>query len=523
MVLSCCPVRTSFVDKTSIALRCDTFGQSAPKTLVPGRNAKLCFGGEVLIGLGGLKCRYFSTFLVLDGVMGIRSAGVLVTALVTATLSTVNAADWPRFRGPNGTGITTDGAPVTWSDDNGVRWKTELPGRGVSSPIVVGDRVFVTCYSGYGTGDGGSLEDLKRHLVCADRANGKVLWTKTVDAVLPEDPYSPPGVTSHGYASNTPASDGKMVYAFFGKSGVHAYDFDGNLIWQASVGTGSGPQRWGSAASPLVHENLVIVTAAEESESIVAIDKTTGKTAWTVKNPGFQSTWGTPVIAKTDAGTEVIISVPGEVWGFNADTGKLRWFSRGTTDSSASTSLAIADGVVYAVGGRGGDAVAVKVGGKGDVNDSAVLWDGNIQGRFASPIAYEGHLYTVNNDVLSCFDATTGDQVFQQRLPETGNASEPETPRDGERRGSFGGGGPGGGGGRGGSSHYSSPVLANGKLYVTLKSGTVHVLEAGKEFKVLASNVISGDTTGFDATPAISSGELFLRSGQYLYCVGEAK
>ncbi len=433
--------------------------------------------------------------------------------------------DWSRFRGPNGTGVTPDAAPITWSDSSGIKWKVELPGAGVSSPIVVGDRVFVTCYSGYGA-EGGSMTELKRHLVCIDSESGKTNWTKTVDAVLPEDPYDGAGVPSHGYASHTPASDGKMVFAFFGKSGVYAYDLDGNEVWKASVGTGSGPQRWGSAASPLIHDNLVIVTAAEESESIVAFDKTTGKTVWTAAADGLQSTWGTPVVANTEKGPELVISVPGEVWGFNIESGKLRWYSRGTSDNSASSSLAIADGVVYAVGGRGGDAVAVKVGGKGDVNESAVVWDANIQGRFASPIVYNGHLFNVNNDVVTCYNAATGEQLFQERLPQV---SDPQVSAAGPASISGGstpeaspfGGGFGGprGGGRFGGAQYSSPIIADGKLYVTLKSGTVHVLDASPEFKVLATNSITGDASGFDATPAVSAGNLLIRSGKNLYCI----
>jgi len=440
---------------------------------------------------------------------------VVCLALI-AGVSPCFGEDWNRFRGPNGTGVTSDAAPVSWSNEAGLKWKTELPGFGVSSPIVVGDRVFVTCYSGYGIpagsdgdgGDGGGMSDLKRHLVCANGETGKTLWTKTIDAVLPEDPYSPPGVTSHGYASHTPTSDGKLVFAFFGKSGVYAFDIEGNEVWKANVGTGSGPQQWGSAASPILHKNLVVVTATEESESIVAIDKTSGKTVWTAPAEGLQSTWGTPVIAATASGDELVVSVPGEVWGFNLETGKLRWFARGTTDSSASSSLAIDNGIVYAVGGRGGDAVAVKVGGKGDVNDSAVVWDAKIQGRFASPLAYKGHLYTVNGDVVSCFNAATGEQIYQERLPATQAAEAPQEPSDGRR-----------GGGRFGGSQYSSPIIADGKLYIPLKSGAVHVIEAAPEFKVLATNMITGDSSGFDSTPAVSQGKLFLRSGKNLYCV----
>ncbi len=234
-------------------------------------------------------------------------AGVLATTI--APLSS-QADDWPRFRGPNGTGVSIEKAPLEWSSDQGIKWKVELPGIGVSSPIVVGDRVFVTSYSGYGVPGGGEMKDLKRHLSCFDRSSGKELWTKTVDAKLPEDPYSPPGVTSHGYASHTPVSDGKLVFAFFGKSGVYAYDLDGNEKWHAEVGDGSGPMQWGSAASPIVHKDHVIVTASEESEAIYALDTQTGKEIWKSPAEGLRNTWGTPVIAKGEQGDEVVLSVP---------------------------------------------------------------------------------------------------------------------------------------------------------------------------------------------------------------------
>lgn len=496
----------------------DTFGQARAKSFpeAPVRLSTAKFAGTRYLarGLLGL-CLVLSLTQDFATMRYAFIRSIVFVAMPMAAMSAGFAEDWNRFRGPNGTGITQDAAPLKWSDTEGVKWKAELPGAGVSSPIIVADRVFVTCYSGYGLTAGGSMSDLKRHLVCVDRNSGKALWTKTVDAVLPEDPYTPPGVTSHGYASHTPVSDGKLVYAFFGKSGVYAFDMDGNEVWKAAVGTGSGPQRWGSASSPVVHDDLVIVTAAEESESIVALDKTTGKAVWTTPAQGLQGTWGTPVIATTDTGSELVIAVPGEVWGLNLATGKLRWYARGTSDETASSSLAITDGVVYAVGGRGGDAVAVKVGGKGDVNDSAVIWDAKIPGRFASPIAYRGHLYTVNNDVVSCFNAATGEQLYQERLPESSAPSAPSAPAEpGQAEGRRGGSG-----GRFGGSQYSSPIIADGKLYVTLKSGTVHVVEAAPEFKLVATNRITGDNSGFDATPAVSGGDLVLRSGKHLYCI----
>ncbi len=180
-------------------------------------------------------------------------------------------ADWPRFRGPNGSGVSADSnaTPVRWSPKENVKWKVELPGAGVSSPIVVGDRVYVTCYSGYGLDrqNPGDINDLTRHLVCVDRESGKILWDKSVKAALPEDPFSGIGVPAHGYASHTPVSDGENVYVFFGKSGALAFDKEGNRLWQTNVGSGSDDKRWGSSSSPILHDDLLIVTASAEGRA----------------------------------------------------------------------------------------------------------------------------------------------------------------------------------------------------------------------------------------------------------------
>ncbi|WP_182865622.1 outer membrane protein assembly factor BamB family protein [Stieleria mannarensis] len=485
-------------------------------------------------------------------------AVVLTGSLVVATAA--GAADWRRFLGPQGNSISPDSThvPETWSDTENVQWKADLPGQGVSSPIVVAGKVFVTSYSGYGTGgEDEKIEDLKRHLSCFDAATGDLLWDKTIDAVQPEDPYSGMGVPAHGYASHTPTSDGKHVFAFFGKSGVIAFDLDGNEIWRNSVGTGSGQQRWGSASSPIVYQSdaqtLVIVNASDESESLFAFDAATGKEVWNTPAGDLASTWSTPNLVKSGDRTDLVITVPGEVWGLNPETGKLRWYSRGTTDNTASASPIVVDDVVIAVGGRSGDAVAVKAGGKGDVNESHVVWDANIPGRFATPIHHDGHLYVFNGGVLSCYDAKTGDRVNQKRLAASrgggggnrGGGGRPgggfggarddsggdRGPRDGDGeqaggrgRGGFGGR-PGGGGGRGGfgdrrNQEYATPVLADGKIYVVAPGGEVHVVGATPEMELRQTNKLTDDS-GFSGSPAISDGRLYLRSGSALYCIAE--
>lgn len=441
-------------------------------------------------------------------------------------------ADWLRFRGPNGTGIAESDAPVEFSSDKNLKWKLELPGRGVSSPIVVGDKVFVTCYSGYGMGNNdGKIEDLKRHLVCVDRASGKTLWTKTVIATQPEDPYRPPGVTTHGYASNTPVSDGKQVYAFFGKSGVYAYDLDGNEIWNQSVGNEPSFKGFGSAASPIVSDKHVIVNASDESLSMVWLNKETGEITHKAEADALAECWSTPAIVGEGDSAEVVISVIGEIWGMNATTGKLRWYANGVNSRNAQVSVLVGDNdVVYATGE---EAYAIKPGGKGDVSDSNTLWEGRVRAQYATPVLHNGHLFSISGSVVECVDATNGERVFQERLPSGSSKSSDagnEPPADrgfngggfgGRGGGGRGGGGRGGRGGPGGGGDYASPVLAGDKIYVTMSSGVIHVIQADSTFKHLAANDLSADKSGFGATPAISDGQILLRSNTHLYCVGE--
>ncbi len=457
-------------------------------------------------------------------------------SLLGLLVSLAAAADWPRFRGPNGSGVTADKAPTQWGEQEHIQWKIELPGRGVSAPIVVGEKVFVTCYSGYGVTRGeGQIEDLKRHLVCVDRNNGTVLWTATVPVELPEDPYEGAGVPAHGYASHTPVSDGERVYVFFGKSGALAYDMQGNELWRRNLGKESGRMRWGSAASPILVGELVIVNASDESEALVGLDQKTGEEKWRAEAAGLANTWGTPVLAETNGEQEIVLAVPHEIWGFNPATGKLKWYTRGTNDDSMSASAVLDEGMIYALGGRGGNSVAIRPGGKGDVDATHVAWEGQASGRFGSPVIYNGNIYVNNGALAYCYDAKTGDRVYQSRLDGEAGAAPAEQPGrgpggppNGGPQGGGAGGAPGAppGGGRGfgrggGGGDYASPIIADGKLYMTLKSGKVYVAAAKPEFELLATNDLSSDTSGFDATPAVSNGQLFIRSHKFLYCIGE--
>ncbi|MCA9240049.1 MAG: PQQ-binding-like beta-propeller repeat protein [Planctomycetales bacterium] len=197
-------------------------------------------------------------------------------AALLLTGAVAHAGDWTRFRGPDGSGVSPDNSPtpVSWSETENLKWSLQLPGPGLSSPIIYGDKVFVTCWTGYEAGGDSSddINDLKRCVVCVDRTSGEVLWNEAVDAVQPEERYQ--GMfAENGYASHTPVTDGQRVYAFLGKSGVVAFDMEGNRLWQTSVGAGEGMNGWGTASSPILYKDTVIVTAAAESNAIVALSE----------------------------------------------------------------------------------------------------------------------------------------------------------------------------------------------------------------------------------------------------------
>lgn len=408
-----------------------------------------------------------------------------------------------RFRGPAGAGKSQDALPASWTPSANVAFKTELPGAGVSSPIVVDGKVFLTCYSGYGLDrdEPGDLSKLVRHLVCFDSKTGEKLWQQDVPGTDNEDPYTGIGVTAHGYASHTPVSDGKAVYCFFGKAGVFAFDFNGEELWQQDVGGESDPWQWGSSSSPVVYGDTVIVTASAEGQALVGLDTATGKELWRQEASGLDGTWGTPSFVTTaDGRTDMVLSVAKEIWGLNPSNGKLRWYSEATGAEQAHSSVITGGGMVFAFTGRGGGSVAVRAGGSGDVSDDSIVWTGRDSARFGSPVGYKSNLYLVANGTLTAIDGRTGKRLKQVRLR----------------------GGSSGGGGRFGSSDYPSPVVAGDKLYYVNGKGETFVFSLeGEEPEQISVNLVTSDKESFGGSPAISDGRMFLRSDKHLYCIAE--
>lgn len=424
-----------------------------------------------------------------------------VSFLLTISIVDVGLGeDWPRFRGPNGSGHSTGkGVPTQWTESRNMRWKLALPGPGSSSPIVVNGKVFITCYSGYGAGNGGKQADLKRHLLCVDAKKGNIIWKQTIKAILPEDDYRG-FITHHGYASHTPVSDGTTVIAFFGKSGVFAFDMNGRRLWQKSVGSGSGASGWGTASSPILYKNLVIINAAAESETIYALDKKTGMIVWQAEATQLKGCWSTPILADTSDGTkELVLSVPNEVWALNPDTGKLKWYAKVPLGSFVCPSVISIRGIVYASGGRGrgdGAVAAIKTGGEADVTKTHVLWVSQQNSPVPTPIFYKNHIYCLSDSgLVFCIDSANGNEVFSKRLLR--------------------------GGGGGNRSTYASMVANSGRIFAVSRSEGTFVIEPGSTYRQIAVNRIENDRSAFHGTPAISSGMLYLRSDSHLYCIGE--
>ncbi len=444
---------------------------------------------------------------------------VLVFALSGIVTSSAIATDWPQFRGEAGTAVSTDSkVPDHWSKDSNLLWKAKLPGPGASSPIILADQVFVTCYTGYGTNadGGGDRKSLVRHLVCLDRKRGDVEWTTDIHCDTPEANYQG-FMTQHGYASNTPATDGQRIYAFLGTAGVYAFDLKGKQLWQQSLGTRT--DQWGSASSIRLFDNLLIVNAAIESGAIVALDKQKGDEKWRF-NVDRQS-WSTPALVETESGkTELVVSSKGRISGLDPLTGKELWHCAGIEDYTC-PSVTPGKGIAYVSGARQSAVVAVRCGGSGDVNNTHVLWRQRIGANVSTPVLYDDRLYGVTDrgGVTYCLDAASGDELYKSRLSTDDTPVRPAAFQPGGRGGRRGGrgGGPGGGGGL---SFYASPVAADGKIFIVSRTSGTFVLAAKPTLEVLARNQFEGDEGPFDGTPAICDNEIFLRSNGNLYCIG---
>lgn len=410
---------------------------------------------------------------------------ILLIVSSTGSIAETQAADWSQFRGPSGNGISlSTGLPTEWSAEKNITWKTKLPGHGSSSPILFGNQVFLTAYSGYGlkVDDESNPSELRLHVIAINRKNGEIMWDESVPPLNQVQKITK-RIVDHGYASGTPACDETGVYAFFGTSGVVAYDLKGKLKWRADLGDGTAG--FGSASSPILYKDFVIVNASIESDTVYALHKKTGDVAWKAEN--IVKAWTTPSIVDLPNGKqELVVNQKSKILGFDPNTGEKLWTCEGIQDYVVPV-VVQNEGILYCLGGRSNRSIAVRPGGRGDVTKTHKLWEVNVGANVTSPVYYNGHLYWASDrGIAFCLNAKNGEVVYKNRLPTKGRL-------------------------------YASIVLADEKLYITTRDNGVVVLKAAPEYLELARNEIVTDESLFNASPAISDGSIFLRTNGYLY------
>lgn len=388
-------------------------------------------------------------------------------------------AEWPRFRGTDGNGRTTDASvPVKW-DASGVAWKTPLKGHGFSSPVVWGGRIFLTS----------AVDDGKQRLVyCIDARDGKVLWEQVAWSGSPE-----PSHEMNGWATASCCTDGEHVYASFGKAGLHCYTIDGRHVWSRQLGEFLSSNRRGTTASPVLAGKLVILNGDSESDPFLfGIDKLTGATVWKTGRPAIEG-YSTPVLVTAGDHQELVLNGDPFVAGYDPATGKQLWKCR-SFDGRGEPLPAIGDDVVYVFNGKAADIYAVRPGGSGDVTTTRMVWHTPRRGGrdAASPILVNGFLVEPNMaGIVCCYDAATGKEAWKKRL---------------------------------GGAISASPFAVERRAYLLFENGETVVLEPDRTPKVLARNTVgSGEGEIFRASPAPCAGHILLRSDTTLYCVGPAE
>lgn len=423
----------------------------------------------------------------------LRHFALLLSVLAVVVMTSgLQAENWPRFRGPSQAGIASvDSVPTQWNDTENVIWKTDMPGPGASSPVVFNDRIYVTCYTGYGLNEEepGDKADLKRNLVCVDQKSGEILWNKEIPADAEHTKDFSGFVALHGFASSTPIVDETGVYVYYGTTGAAAYDLDGTHRWTVSLGDKT--HAFGTANSPVLYKDLVILNAGVEGNAIVGLNKKTGEEVW--KHEGVNRSWNTPILVKASGRDELIYSEEGAVRALDPATGEEIWHSKGIDDYICPSVIPVGDDMVVAMGARKNTTIAIRTGGTGDVTDSHLVWELDKGSNVSSPTYHNGHLYWVSESkgIAYCADVKTGEVVYQERM-------EPRP-----------------------KLIYASPVFAGGNLYYVTRENGTYVVEAKPEYKLVTINEFEEDKSIANGSPAIVDNKIYLRTNKALYCIGK--
>jgi hypothetical protein len=434
--------------------------------------------------------------------------------VLAALQPSASEENWPGFRGRNASGIASgQRLPETWSGVSGtnLRWKVTVPGLAHSSPIVWNDRVFVTSAIStradatfkpglYGEGTASEDRTPQRWVVIAiDARTGKTVWQRTAYEGAPKEKRH----IKATYANATPATDGRYVVAFFGSQGLYAYDMSGRLAWKKDlgvldVGAYDLPEyEWGTASSPIIYRDLVIVQCDTQKESFVmASDIRTGRTVWKTVRQELPS-WGTPTVYESANGVrELITNASNYVRGYDPDTGIERWRLGGSSKITAPTPIFDKDIVIVASGRAPERPIfAIRPGGTGDITPPAgqassahVLWSKRGRGSYMpTPLSYNGVLYVLSNaGLFDAYETATGAEVYRQRIE------------------------------HGGSGFSSSPVAADGRIFLSSEDGDMFVVRAGGSFELLGKNPMGEPLM---ATPAIAGGTMFVRGEKHLFAI----
>ena len=434
-------------------------------------------------------------------------AGVVFLAWLAAmTLAAEPVQDaeahWPQWRGPHANGVSLHGSPPTeFGENKNVKWRVKIPGKGHSTPVVWGDRIFLTTAiptesqaerggSG-GFGGGGPASGEHAFVVMAlDRNTGKKIWERTA---LVDTPHEGHHRQYGSFASNSPVTDGKMIYAYFGSRGIFAYDLDGNLKWKKALPAQLHKRHaFGEGTAPVLHGDVLLLNCDQEAQSfILALDKRTGEQLWRQDRDEL-STWTPPLVVE-HAGRKQVVVGGRTARSYDLETGEPIWRAAGLGTNAIPAPVQLGDMVILMTGHRSPNLLAVKLGGKGDLTDDPeyIKWTNQRGNSYtASPVLHDGILYFLTDrGTISAFGAATGEIYYhQQRLPRV-------------------------------ASFKASPVAADGKLYLASEGGDVFVLKLGKTYEVLAANHMGDEM--FVSSPIVAGDDLFLRSQDELFCISK--
>jgi len=442
-------------------------------------------------------------------------AWVLILLLAGPCLTaSAPPANWPSFRGPYASGVA-DGQnlPDRWDGGRGenVAWKARVPGLAHSSPVVWGDRLYVTsAISSLGEatfkhglfGEGDASSDRSVHqwkLYSFDTRTGRMIWDVTAYEGVPREKRH----VKSTYANATPATDGTHVVVFFGSQGLYCFDTTGRLLWKKDLGVldlgayDAPEYEWGTASSPIIYKDRVIVQCdTQKQDFLLAVNIETGATVWKADRDELPS-WGTPTVYAGGARAEVVTNASNFIRGYDADTGKELWRLGGSSQITAPTPV-WSGGLMVVASGRRPEApvFVIRAGASGDItlpkgtsSSPNVAWSRQQRGSYMpTPLIYNGHLYVIGNQgILDCYELVSGQEIYRRRIPHQG----------------------------GGFS--ASPVAADGRIYLSSEDGDIFVVKAGAAFELLAANPMGERLM---ATPALSAGRMFVRGERHLFAVG---